>query len=100
MSYDPCKYCGQMAFKTDGNADLICYNRANTGDCNVAELLTKEEAERRFNEQKKIRVLSNSIDIKKEHELIQLKQSKLSRRDRELVVEQFNKKYNGSNISS
>lgn len=23
-----------MAFKSDGNGDLICYNRANTGDCN------------------------------------------------------------------
>lgn len=35
MSYDPCKYCSNIAFKSDGNGDLICYNRANTGDCEI-----------------------------------------------------------------
>jgi hypothetical protein len=42
MSYDPCKYCGEMAFKTDGNADLICQNRAETGSC--APVNTLEDA--------------------------------------------------------
>lgn len=34
MSYDACKYCGEIAFKTNGSAELICLNRAETGDCN------------------------------------------------------------------
>ena len=34
MSYTPCKYCREIAFKTNGDAEPICYNRANTGDCN------------------------------------------------------------------
>lgn len=34
MSYDPCKFCGQPAYKTNGKAELICVNRAETGDCN------------------------------------------------------------------
>jgi len=33
MSYTPCNYCSQPSFKTNGNGELICYNRANTGDC-------------------------------------------------------------------
>lgn len=46
MSYDPCKYCGEMAFKTNGNAEFICYNRANTGSCeSTAEF---DHQEKRF----------------------------------------------------
>lgn len=33
MSYDKCKYCDSPAFKTDGNADPVCHNRAHSGDC-------------------------------------------------------------------
>ena len=33
MSYDRCIHCGGIAFKTDGNADAICYNMAFYGNC-------------------------------------------------------------------
>jgi hypothetical protein len=36
MSYDPCKYCDKPSFKTNGKSELICYNRANTGECETS----------------------------------------------------------------
>lgn len=33
MSYDKCKYCDEIAYKTNGDAESICFNRAHTGKC-------------------------------------------------------------------
>lgn len=33
MSYDKCKYCYEMGFKTNGSGEFICYNMAYTGSC-------------------------------------------------------------------
>jgi hypothetical protein len=30
---DYCKYCKSLAYKTNGRAEPICYNRAHTGKC-------------------------------------------------------------------
>ena len=84
MSYDRCKYCIEPAFKTDGNGDFICFNKAETGDCNTFPLKEKHDYV-----EPKIRKRP-SVDIKSEYELIQQKKSTLSRSDREWVIEQFN----------
>lgn len=68
MSYDPCKYCHQPAFKTNGDAELICFNRAETGDCNTPPLKTMREYEELKQPRKR-----PDVDIKKEYELIQQK---------------------------
>lgn len=46
MSYDPCKYCGSLAYKTNGNAELICYNRAMYGTCESPKPVVKEKSEK------------------------------------------------------
>lgn len=28
-----CKYCGRVAYKTNGRGENICFNRAYTGSC-------------------------------------------------------------------
>jgi uncharacterized protein YecA (UPF0149 family) len=33
MSYDLCKFCGEMAFKTNGKGESICLNYAESGTC-------------------------------------------------------------------
>ena len=33
MSYDQCQFCGDIAFKTNGKAKLICESRAYSGQC-------------------------------------------------------------------
>jgi type I site-specific restriction endonuclease len=40
MSCDQCKYCNDYAFKTNGDGDFICQNRANTGNCEPQEEMT------------------------------------------------------------
>lgn len=43
MSYDACKYCGDFAFKTNGNAELICESRAYHGKCKKDRESAKSE---------------------------------------------------------
>ncbi len=38
MALDSCKYCDQPAYKTNGKAETICYNRAFTGSCEKPNL--------------------------------------------------------------
>lgn len=33
MSADLCKYCHEIAYKTNGKGEWICFNLANTGKC-------------------------------------------------------------------
>jgi preprotein translocase subunit SecA len=40
---EKCQFCGEKAFKTNGKSELICENRANTGRCEGAKPVTKEE---------------------------------------------------------
>jgi uncharacterized protein YchJ len=50
MSYDQCKYCGNIAYKTNGKSELICYDRAVYGECEQ-ELMKQEPI---VNEGKKV----------------------------------------------
>lgn len=43
MSYDSCKYCTGYAYKTDGNGDFICLDRANTGTCSDNDTPTEAQ---------------------------------------------------------
>lgn len=43
MSYDQCQFCGDIAFKTNGNSESICLSRANSGQCKKDKEQLKSE---------------------------------------------------------
>lgn len=47
---ESCQFCNKPAFKSNGNSELICENRANFGDCNGLRPLIIHNKEQRRNE--------------------------------------------------